>query len=134
MSVPAPSAPYFLRCYFSHRFEHRFSFDFGSQNQSKIDKKSMQKRSSIKVCFVLRFVTHFFNIFYFTVQPRTCKKYCFSNGFSMFLLFATNARTPTIQSKFHQKLASFWLPKSTKMTLEIDQRTINDHNIEFTPF
>ena len=65
-------------------------------------KKSMQKRASMEVCFGLRrFATHFCDLFYFTVQPRTCKKYCFSNGFSMFLLFASTARTPTIQSKFY---------------------------------
>ena len=57
--VSAPSAPHFFRCYFSYRFGHRFSDDFGSQNRSKTDKKSMQKRSSIQVCLVHRFVTRF---------------------------------------------------------------------------
>ena len=36
MRVSASSAPHFFRCYFSHRFGHRISNDFGQQKSVKM--------------------------------------------------------------------------------------------------
>ena len=82
--------------------------------------------SSFCNLFVLPFLLH--------CETANLQKVLFFEWFFNFLLFATNARTPTIQSKFYQKLASFWLRKSTKMALEIDQRTSIDYNSEILPF
>ena len=61
----------------------------------------------MEVCFLLRFVTPFFYIFYFKLQPRPCKKYDFSNSFLMFLHFNYNPSATTYASKFHQKSHRF---------------------------